>query len=787
MQYATILQGTERRGLGCIKWYTGRPMGVYTFENISPPDFEILVRDLLQAEFGITLESFKWGADKGIDLRHCWTDKDRLVVQCKRYIQTSFKTLLKRVTKEELPKVQKLNPKRYILATALPLNPDQKEKLFEALKPYCSTPADIVDCSTLNGLLAKFPNIETTHFKLWLTSIPVLEKLLHQDVLLQTGWKSDSILQRLKTYVANDSFNHAQEVLNKYHNCIISGAPGIGKSTLAEVLVADYMRNGFEFTYILNETSEAKKLMGTDTRRIIYFDDFLGKNYLGQRATTLKDQPSLLQLLDHARKSPNLRVILATREYILRQAKEDSESLNHPKFDLAKVTIDLSNYTKPIRAKILYNHLYYSDIGQEYKKSILKGKAYRTLLVHPGFNPRIIEHLCDPDYLTDVAPADYVSFCLESLRTPLSIWEHAFSNHLSRRAKTLVTVLATFEGFVPYQELESAYWSYYTILRKTYGAEADPDDFRRALKEVDGTFTQSIEKEGTVLISFHNPSLVDFLMHHISNNLNSAIDLLDSCVYFEQTAVIIERLEAKDTTMRSDCIYRAIERTFEKDCSKFLTNNHTIFRHGCNSLEWKIGHLVKMIRSDVKFSVTFAQNLAQILRTNIQDGALDVNALRTIMLMLKHAEEHSGERMFSADDNLNIENAINGFLAQDDFDFSSLEDVDFVMQYATESGSNLPLVRKKFEEFVRDEVGRIKEQFSESGEVRSYADDLEQRALDLDALVGRSIDRIREKASEIDAAHDDDGYTATSRADESAQPNDDVEIDALFDSLIERL
>ena len=40
-------------------------MANYDFHQLSPHDLEILARDLLQAEWGITLESFKTGRDGG--------------------------------------------------------------------------------------------------------------------------------------------------------------------------------------------------------------------------------------------------------------------------------------------------------------------------------------------------------------------------------------------------------------------------------------------------------------------------------------------------------------------------------------------------------------------------------------------------------------------------------------------------------------------------------------------------------------------------------------------------
>ncbi len=40
----------------------------YDFHQLSPYDLEILARDLLQAHWGVTIESFKTGKDGGIDL-----------------------------------------------------------------------------------------------------------------------------------------------------------------------------------------------------------------------------------------------------------------------------------------------------------------------------------------------------------------------------------------------------------------------------------------------------------------------------------------------------------------------------------------------------------------------------------------------------------------------------------------------------------------------------------------------------------------------------------------------
>ena len=69
-------------------------MSNYTFETLSANEFENLVRDLLQEELDIRLESFKTGRDQGIDLRYAPDRDNSLVVQCKHYVRSGTKKLI---------------------------------------------------------------------------------------------------------------------------------------------------------------------------------------------------------------------------------------------------------------------------------------------------------------------------------------------------------------------------------------------------------------------------------------------------------------------------------------------------------------------------------------------------------------------------------------------------------------------------------------------------------------------------------------------------------------------
>ena len=67
----------------------------YDFKTLSPVDFEVLSRDLLQEEHRLTLQSFTSGRDGGIDFRYSRDASGSLVVQCKHYVESGYESLLR--------------------------------------------------------------------------------------------------------------------------------------------------------------------------------------------------------------------------------------------------------------------------------------------------------------------------------------------------------------------------------------------------------------------------------------------------------------------------------------------------------------------------------------------------------------------------------------------------------------------------------------------------------------------------------------------------------------------
>lgn len=206
----------------------------YDFKQLSPDDFEHLARDLLQARDHIVLESFKNGRDLGIDFRHARA-KGSLIVQCKHYGGTGLSGLISNL-KGEVVKVARLKPSRYILVTSVGLSPPNKANIQTLFGDVLATD-DIIGLDDLNNLLGLHPTIEQQHYKLWLASRAVLDRVILNASIIQSEFDVERVHRDIRRYVPSAAYPRALAMLNSDHVAIISGAPGVGKTSLAKMLL----------------------------------------------------------------------------------------------------------------------------------------------------------------------------------------------------------------------------------------------------------------------------------------------------------------------------------------------------------------------------------------------------------------------------------------------------------------------------------------------------------------------------------------------------------------------
>lgn len=544
-------------------------MANYDFQNIlSPLDFEYLTRDLLSADLKIELTAFAEGKDGGVDLRYSENKKSSIVVQCKR-----SKNITKSLLEEEAKKLKKLKFDKYYFVVSCNLSVKKVDQIKDLFKDWIEGDKNIYSRQRLNQLLDKYPEIQRKHYKLWLNSSKVFNVIINQHLFERSKALISSIQKSYKYYVKNNSIKVALDILNRHQFLIISGIPGIGKTTLAKLLLWEYLQKDYEIIEI-RKILEGEQILTEESKskQVFYFDDFLGENFLKYDVIEGRSY-DLVQFINRVMSNKNKILIMTTREYILTQAKEKYAKLDTDELNIHKYTLDLNTYTKRIRTLILYNHLYYSDVSLEHIKELINNKVYKKIINHKNYSPRIIEQMTIK--LAETEPDKYANSFLENLNNPFGIWDRAFKAEISEGAKYTLFILLSIGRPIFISEIKEALDFFYETIALKQGINFRPIDYRDYIKELEDCFIKTnLTDEGTHFIDFQNPSIKDFLLELIKPDKDLLIALIESSFYFNQFAYTVNYLcerFRKDNKLNK-IIYKHLTSRYDE-----FKNTYTIF------------------------------------------------------------------------------------------------------------------------------------------------------------------------------------------------------------------
>lgn len=516
-------------------------MNNYNFSTINDKDFEILVLDLLNEEFNLNLQDFKVGKDKGIDLRFSTSDNNNsIVVQAKHYLKSSVKTLLRKLEKEELPKVLYLKPDRYIIATSQELSAKEKDYIKNLFTPYIKTSNDVFSSQDFNKLLRKHKNIEKKHFKLWFSSSHIISNILNNAIEGRTKSYLERIKLKIPLYVLTANLDQANKILLKEKVLLITGDPGVGKTTLAEVILFEKAKAKYRI-HTVNTIREAEDMISVNNKekQIFYFDDFLGEVYYEIIAGSQKEN-EVAQFVDRIKNSPNKFLILSTRTVILEQAKSKSEKIKRSKIESGKYEIILGKYTNFEKAKILYNHLYFQSIKENLFKAIIEDNFFMYIIKHKNYTPRIIEFITQKERIQSFTKFEYTEFIKRHLTYPEEIWEDSYLNQIEYLDRCLLQTLFTFGKGISESLLRKAFENRLDFEKNINNKQISSEQFESSVRNLlHGFITSSITNidDNLKQFSFVNPSISDFLISYFNKNYSIKKATVQSIKYVEQLSI----------------------------------------------------------------------------------------------------------------------------------------------------------------------------------------------------------------------------------------------------------
>lgn len=469
-----------------------------------------MVGDLLQTHWGVRLERFGPGPDGGIDLRR-GSPPELTIVQCKHYAATGF-TGLKAAIAKEARRLRKLAPNRYVVATSVNLSPQNKAEIIATCAPFVKGTDDVFGGTELAALLRAHPDVEAAHPKLWSQSAEVLRRLLNAGVFTNTAWTMEQAETDIKIFVRPDAHAAAREMLRRDHATIIAGPPGIGKTTLARMLLLEYVREGFEPIGLKSSIDEGFDLYKAGDQQVFYFDDFLGQTDISERALGRNEDDRLVRFTEKIRASGK-RLIMTTREYLLRDAQRKYEQIARARNEgsLAAIVLDLSRYSRLDRGRLLYNHVWDGSAANEsYCKAFAAADAWKPIVDHSGFNPRIIRTAIARAVRRKEVPDSVPRRMKALLDNPAEVWQTAFDSQLLDAHRRVLRTLTMLSENATYDSLFSEATARF---HRTGVRGMSRDEYRAAMDVLEGDFIQLTRTgSGALAVRLANPSVRDFLL-----------------------------------------------------------------------------------------------------------------------------------------------------------------------------------------------------------------------------------------------------------------------------------
>ena len=187
------------------------------------------------------------------------------------------------------------------------------------------------------------------------------------------------------------------------------------------------------------------------------------------------------------------------------------------------------------RAKILYNHVYFSNLPMHCIEDLVREGDFLDVIRHPNYTPRAVEQFIDRDFGREESKkGGFAKGFQRYLSDPFEYWIEAVEKQ-SDTAKLILFILAISN---PPMMREDLYETLKACIGHATGLGILIDATRvdETLKELDRTFVITKDYYGReIQIDFQNPSLVDVMIRYLNSKMDSWGEiLLKSARFFNQ-------------------------------------------------------------------------------------------------------------------------------------------------------------------------------------------------------------------------------------------------------------
>ena len=668
-----------------------------------------------------------------------------MILQCKHWCNTPLVQLIRELSNTEKPKLDKLKPHRYLLAVSNPLSRADKKAIHRALAPHIASESDIYGKEDLNGILKGKEHIEQRHYKLWLHSASVLSHIFNNAILGRSAFSLEEIIRSSSRYVVTANHEAALQILERLGVVIITGEPGVGKTTLADHLCLHYVTQGFGYLKIADDIKEAESAFDPDSLQVIYFDDFLGRNYL--EALKGHEGNQITLFLRRIATNKNKRFVLTSRSTILNQGKFLIDSLEHGNVKKNEYEIRIKSLTNLDKAQILYNHIWHSGLGDEYIDQLYFNRRYREIIEHKNFNPRLISYITDATRLETCPPNDYWNYIVRSLTNPSQVWENPFNAQQDDYGRAIIFLVVLNGGPLDEKVLSETYHRYLSLPenQNLHGRR----EFQSNIRLLTGSFLNRIvATQAHSMIDLFNPSIGDYVLKRYVRDVNALLLGFKSLRTHRSTITLRSlqgdrHLSEAETNLICDAlIHNLADSKFNDVSVEYVSALCDVYR-GCGGFRGQVseplraavlfilnechneatGYSFEIIEWGLKQGIVTSTQALDFIACNIDNLAshTEIQAMQSLLTVIPEATQRYEEITQSAKEHV-IE------LVSDNFsDFIDVDSAFSKVEYEDDRAAGNELMKLIEEELVElgvdfcaDDVSRILNTYDVPYELQRY-------------------------------------------------------------------
>lgn len=394
--------------------------------------------------------------------------------------------------------------------------------------------------------------------KLLVPNLQLVEHALDEIINRKYYSKTASFLREIqkehKLHHNTQMLKHCIDVLERNKIIILTGNPGVGKTTTAKMIVNYFINQKVKNVLFLTDTDFVEIEGLYQDNQIIVVDDFWGQNFSPEHRDGSRLR-NFNRIINDFKESENRYLVLTSREYIIQDVLSHAEHETKEILVTDRFIVNLDGFSHDDKARIFLNHLLYYDFEKAFFNKLEYSDILENIIEHSNYSPRHIEYFIKQFlYFDDKSSYNFYALFLKYLDKPTEYWNKNFEK-LNGTSKLILLILLISSDPMELSDLEKIFNATQEKARISLNENIEPLAFNKELRILENFYLISEREEYTnrVFLRFQSPGIKDFLLEYLRTDGQAWIKpLLENALFFNQLNFVFDTNDRKIDDSISD-------------------------------------------------------------------------------------------------------------------------------------------------------------------------------------------------------------------------------------------